>query len=264
MTVVGVELTDDDAEAPRVIPCLLLEGDRLVKTQRFAEPAYVGDPVNVLSIFNSFEVDEIVLLDIGAARARTPTPIAQLRHYAEECFIPLGYGGGLSTLAEVEAVLAAGYEKVVLNTALDRHPELVSEASRVFGAQAVVASIDVVGGVGGAVRTEGSTHDVGADPVAWARRAEELGAGELLITSVDREGTMEGFDLELVAAVAAAVGIPVIAHGGAGRRKQLAEPITSASASAVAAGSLFVYQGTNRGVLINYPTRPQLERLMGR
>lgn len=244
---------------PRVIPCLLLQGEQLVKTRRFADPAYVGDPVNVLSIFNSFEVDEIVLLDIGAAGTGAPAPTEDLARYAEECFIPLAYGGGLADLDAVEQTFAAGYEKVVLNSALADDPELVSKTAEVFGSQAVMASIDVRGGT---VHTHGATRDTGVDPVTWARRAEDLGAGEVLVTAVEREGTMEGFDLDLVASVADAVSVPVIAHGGAGRRKELAGPLAR-GASAVAAGSLFVFQGPARGVLVNHPTRAQLIRLLG-
>ncbi len=248
---------------PRIIPCLLLDGEALVKTTGFADPVYVGDPVNVLSIFNSFEVDEIVLLDIGAARRRTPAPDALLAHLAEECFIPLAYGGGLTTVEQMGRVLQIGFEKVVLNTVLRDAPTVVEEAVGRFGSQAVVASIDVRGsGDDAAVFVQGASQSVGEDPVAWARRAEALGVGEVLLTSVDREGTMGGFDLDLVARVTAAVSVPVIAHGGAGKRAQLALPLHEAGASAVAAGSLFVFQGSQRGVLINYPTRPQIVRLI--
>jgi imidazole glycerol-phosphate synthase subunit HisF len=247
---------------PRVIPCLLLDGEQLVKTERFADPAYVGDPVNVLSIFNSFEVDEIVLLDISAAGSGSPARPEQLAHYAEECFIPLAYGGGLADLEAIERTFSIGYEKVVLNSVLADDPEVVTKTAEVFGSQAVVASVDVRGGLGAwRAFTHGASRDTGVDPVAWARRAEALGAGEVLLTSVDREGTMAGFDLDLVEAVADAVSVPVIAHGGAGRRKQLAEPLAR-GASAAAAGSLFVFQGAARGVLVNYPTRPQLIRLL--
>lgn len=247
---------------PRVIPCLLLDGGQLVKTRRFAEPAYVGDPVNVLSIFNSFEVDEIVLLDIAAAGSGVPARPEDLARYAEECFIPLAYGGGLADLEAIERTFSIGYEKVVLNSVLADDPEVVTKTAEVFGTQAVVAAVDVRGGDGAwTVHTHGGSRSTGQGPVPWARRAEDLGAGEILVTSVDREGTMSGFDLDLVEAVAAAVSVPVIAHGGAGRRTHLAGPLEH-GASAVAAGSLFVFQGAARGVLVNYPTRPQLIRLL--
>lgn len=247
---------------PRVIPCLLLDGGTLVKTRHFAEPAYLGDPVNVLSIFNDFEVDEIVLLDISAAHTRVPTPIPVLGKLAEECFIPLAYGGGLTTVDQMEAVLRAGLEKVVVNSLLDEQPDVVRAAGERFGSQAVVASIDVRGsGEQARVFVRGGGSDTGIHPVAWAVRAQDLGVGEVLLTSIDREGTMDGYDLELVEAVASAVRIPVIAHGGAGKRRQLADPV-AVGAAAVAAGSLFVFQGPRRGVLINYPTRQQISSLM--
>jgi len=248
---------------PRIIPCLLLDGEALVKTTQFADPVYVGDPVNVLSIFNSFEVDEIVLLDITAAHRRSPAPDALLAHLAEECFIPLAYGGGLTTVEQIGRILKIGFEKVVLNTLLFDDPGVVRDAVTRFGSQAVVASIDVRGdGSMASVFVRGASHDVGEDPVSWARKAERLGVGEVLLTAVDREGTMSGFDLDLIGAVTAAVSVPVIAHGGAGKRSQLALPLHQSGASAVAAGSLFVFQGTQRAVLINYPARPQIVRLI--
>lgn len=253
------------SSAHRIIPCLLLVGDRFVKTTTFSDPAYVGDPVNVLSIFNSFEVDEIMLLDIGAAHTRRPTDPLTLQNLAAECFIPLSYGGGLARIDQMEQVFAAGFEKVVLNTVLATDPTQVVAAARLFGSQAITASVDVRGSDPGSweVHVQGGVGATGMGPVEWARRAEELGVGEILLTSIDREGTMSGFDLELCRLVSDAVGVPVVAHGGAGRRKQLAEPVQRSGASAVAAGSLFVYQGPNRGVLINYPSRSQVERLVG-
>ena len=247
---------------PRVIPTLLLSGGQLVKTRSFADPVYVGDAVNVLSIFNDFEVDEIVLLDIDGAERRTPAAVAELRRYAEECFIPLAYGGGLTSIDDIAAILEAGFEKVVLNTAVAESPDVVEAAVRRFGSQAVVAGIDVRGGAAGEVFVRGGRVGTGVDPVAWAARAVDLGVGELLVTSIDREGTYQGFDLELIAAVSASVSVPVIAHGGARKRKELGEPVHEANAAAVAAGSLFVFQGQDRGVLVNYPARNQIERLL--
>lgn len=245
----------------RVIPCLLLSGDRLVKTTRFSDSVYVGDPVNVLSQFNAFEVDEVFLLDIRAAVDRSPTPAIKLRRFAEECFIPLAYGGGLSSMDQIESVFASGFEKVVIGTAALERPHLLSEAAGMFGSQAVVAAIDVSNdGTRPRVMAHGGTVATTYDPVGWARQVEALGAGEVLLTAIDREGTMEGYDADLTESVSSAVGIPVVAHGGAGRRKDLVVPLQR-GASAVAAGSLFVYQGSSRGVLINYPTRTQLARL---
>lgn len=248
---------------PRVIPCLLLDGGGLVKTTRFADPVYVGDPVNVLSIFNDFEVDELVLLDISGARSRRPSPVSLLAQLAEECFIPLAYGGGLTTLPEMEDRLRMGAEKVVLNSLLADDPSVVAEAAARFGSQAVIASIDVRrrDGALGVVAHGGQTV-VADDAVAWAQRAEQLGVGEILLTAVDREGTMQGYDLDLVHSVAMAVQVPVIAHGGAGKRRDLGVAVREGGAAAAAAGSLFVFQGSSRGVLINYPSRAQITALM--
>jgi cyclase len=249
---------------PRVIPALLLSDGQLVKTRRVADPTYVGDPVNVLSIFNDFEVDEIVLLDIGAAHRRTPSDMTELRHYAEECFIPLAYGGGITDIDQISALFGSGYETVVLNTVVHDDPALVEQAAARFGSQAVVVGIDVRATPDGhRVMVTGGSVDTGVAPAAWARQAVERGAGEVLLTSIDREGTYAGFDLDLIAEVTAAVDVPVIAHGGASKRRELAIPVIEAGASAVAAGSLFVFQGADRGVLVNYPSRSQVTRLLG-
>jgi len=247
---------------PRVIPVLLIADGRFVKTRRFSDPVYVGDPVNVLSIFNEFVVDEIITLDIVAAKSRVPQSFDLLQHYAEECFIPLAYGGGLTSMEQIGGVFRSGYEKVVVNSLLADRPSVVESAANRYGSQAVVASIDVRGGRDARkVVIHGNSEVVADSPAGWARRAVDLGVGEILVTSVDREGTGAGFDLELVAEVAEAVSVPVIAHGGAGRRAELALPVLESGASAVAAGSLFVFQGRERGVLINYPPRSQIERL---
>jgi cyclase len=247
---------------PRVIPCLLLHQGALVKTTRFEEPRYIGDPVNVLSIFNSFAVDEIMLLDIRATVEDRPPPFDLLAQLAEECFIPLAYGGGVRDVAQVERILEIGLEKVVITTAAVHSPELINDAARTFGSQAIVAGIDVACVDGEyVVTTRSGTQRLSVDPSRHARHLVELGAGEILLTAIDREGTMQGYDLELTRAVASAVNVPVVAHGGAGKRSELAAPVTLAGASAVAAGSLFVYQGPQRGVLINYPSRAQLGRM---
>lgn len=248
---------------PRVIPALLLEDGQFVKTRNFSDPVYVGDPVNILSIFNEFEVDEIVVLDIRAAQSRVPTPVAELRHYAEECFIPLAYGGGLTSIDQLSELFNAGFEKAILNSVLADEPRFVEIAAAKFGSQAIVASIDVIATPEGeSVVVHGGRDLVGQAPVEWAQRAVGLGVGEILLTSVDREGTGKGYDLDLITRVQSAVDIPVIAHGGAGSREDLAGPILDSGASAVAAGSLFVFQGKDRGVLVNYPSRSQIVKLL--
>ena len=249
---------------PRIIPVLLLEGERFVKTTRFRDPVYVGDPINVLSIFNEFEVDELIILYIHAAQSRVPSDTSLLRRYATECFIPLAYGGGLSSIEQITEVFKAGYEKVVLNSLLEEDPETVSLVAKRFGSQAVVGSIDVRGpAVSREVAIRGNRVVVSTDPLEWASRAVDLGVGELLVTSIDQEGTGNGYDLDLIRGIAQGVSVPVIAHGGVGRRSDLAGPLEESGASAVAAGTIFVFQGLERGVLINYPSRAQIRNLLG-
>jgi cyclase len=252
-----------DPLIPRVIPCLLVDDEAMVKTTRFGEPRYLGDPVNVINLFNRFEVDEIVLLEIGATVRGSAPPFELIEELASECWVPLAYGGGIRTMDQVRTVFGLGVEKVVLGTAAHENPGLITSAADVFGSQAVVVSVDArrddAGGYGVYVRSGGMP--VGSDAVQWAQRAEGLGAGEILLNSIDRDGTMEGYDLDLIAPVSKAVSIPVVACGGAGERADLPIPVQRAGASAVAAGSLFVFQGRERGVLINFPEREQLEAL---
>ncbi|MCB2413606.1 hypothetical protein LGT39_12205 [Demequina sp. TTPB684] len=249
----------------RVIPALLLDGERFVKTFRFEDPVYVGDPVNVLSIFNDFEVDEIVILDIGAASRKTPIQTQYLRRLASEAFVPLAYGGGVATVADAEELVRIGFEKVVVNTAIVEAPDEVRRMVEVLGAQAVVGSVDTRSeGTGYRVYTRSGTVDTGLDLDAWLAKARDVGVGEVLVTSIDREGTRVGLDLHLAKHVVDALDVPVIAHGGAGSRDQLAEAIHVAGAEAVAAGSQFVMQGRRDSILINFPTPTELASLLGR
>jgi imidazoleglycerol phosphate synthase cyclase subunit len=246
----------------RVIPALLLQGERFVKTKRFGDPRYVGDPINVLSIFNDLEVDEIVLLDIGAARTRRGIQSEYLTRLASECFVPMAYGGGVATVDQAEDLIRTGFEKIVFNTALLETPEVVNAVVESLGAQAVIGAVDVRL-VDGAYRVFGRSGTVASDLSlgAWTDRAMAAGVGEVLVTSIDREGTRQGIDLDLIREVTSRVDVPVIAHGGAGTRAQLAEPIQLADASAVAAGSQFVMQGGRDSILINYPTGAELTAL---
>jgi len=247
---------------PRVIPCLLVDDEAMVKTVRFSSPRYLGDPINVINLFNRFEVDEITLLDIGATRRGDPPPFELIERLAAECWVPLAYGGGIRNMQDVRTVLSSGVEKVVLGTVAHDQPELITAAAEVYGAQAVVVSVDVRRTAAGfEVFVECGGRAVGTDPASYAQRAAGFGAGEILVVSIDRDGTMEGYDLELIRTVSEAVNVPVIACGGAGERAHLPIPIREAGASAVAAGSIFVFRGPERGVLINYPEREQLEAL---
>lgn len=245
----------------RVIPVLTMEDQRLVKTLKFGKRTYVGDPVNTVKIFNDKEVDELMLLDIGKGRASTGPDTDYLTEIASECFIPMGYGGGIRTLDQAKRVFDAGIEKVSLNTALFTSGDLITELARIYGSQAVVASIDARrGGMLGRdhVLTDAGRRKVREDPVAVARRAVGLGAGEILLTAVDRDGTMTGYDLDLVRRVAEAVTVPVIANGGASGVEDFLAAVAQGGASAVAAGAFFVFKGPHRAVLVNYPTQAVL------
>lgn len=254
----------EPAIIPRVIPCLLVEDEVMVKTVRYANPTYLGDPINVINLFNRFEVDEICLLDIGATREGAEPPYELIGQLAAECWVPLAYGGGLRTLDQVTRVLSSGIEKVVLGTIVADDASLVTRAAEVYGSQAIIVSVDAVpAGVGHEVAVTSATRRLGVDPVTYGVRAQELGAGEILLNAVDRDGTMLGYDVELIRSVASAVRVPVIACGGAGERTHLADAIRRGGAAAVAAGSIFVYRGRERGVLINFPERELLEAMLG-
>ncbi|MEZ0394848.1 MAG: AglZ/HisF2 family acetamidino modification protein [Anaerolineales bacterium] len=247
---------------PRVIPALLLKGQGLVKTVRFKEPRYLGDPINIVRIFNDKEVDELIFLDITATNEKRRPPFEMLGKITGECFMPLGYGGGIRSLEDVRTLLGLGIEKVILNTAAVEMPDLVGQVADYAGSQAVVISMDVKRNLLGKyeVFIHSGRQGTGLDPVRHAQEMERRGAGELFVNSIDRDGTMQGYDLDLIRRVAEAVSIPVIACGGAGNLQHLAEAI-QAGASAAAAGSLFVFQGPLRGVLISYPSREELGRL---
>jgi len=239
----------------RIIPALLLSDESLVKTVRFSKPTYVGDPANTVRIFNELEVDELLFLDITAAKERRGPNFEVLTNIANECFMPLGYGGGISSLNQAKKVFDIGFEKVAINTQSAENPSLIGDIARHFGSQAVIASIDVKRNVFGnqAVRTLGGRKNIRRDPVAWAKEVEKMGAGEILLTSIDNEGTWQGFDINLVHSVANAVSIPVIAHGGAGKVEHIVEVVEQANASAVALGSMVVFQKKGMGVLISFP-----------
>lgn len=246
----------------RVIPCLLLQGSGLVKTVRFGNPTYLGDPRNTVKIFNEKEVDELILLDIAATREGRGPNLQLLSELTSECFMPLAYGGGIKSLDDVERIIRLGVEKVSINSLAVESPEFVKQAAERFGSQSIVVSIDVKRGMFGRyeVFTRGGTGRCGLDPIGLAKRMEDLGAGELLLNSIDRDGTMRGYDLELIHQVSGAVGIPVIACGGAGSLEDLAAAIKQGGAAAAAAGSLFVFHGRHRAVLISFPVRKELER----
>ena len=246
----------------RVIPTLLLRNNGLVKGCKFKNHKYVGDPVNAVKIYNDKEVDELIFLDITATADGRGPNFELLEDIASQAFMPFGYGGGLKSIEEIEKIFKIGIEKVVLNTAAVDNLDLVKESGRVAGSQSIVVSIDVKKTLFGKYRvySHSGRIDTKLDPVEFALRAEEAGAGELMICSIDREGSGQGYDLDLIGRVANAVGIPVIASGGAGSLTDFKDAVTQ-GASAVAAGDMFIFYGKHKAVLITYPEYRELEKL---
>lgn len=240
--------------SPRVIPCLLLDYDRLVKTSGFAAPVYLGDPLHAVRIFQEKGAGELMILDRSASKLGPS--FALLHTLARHCRLPLTYGGGIRSLEDMKQLCALGIDKVSLNTLAHTDPACVSRAAALFGSQSIVVSIDVRLEKDGTYRvyTHNGHRRTAHDPVSYARRMQEAGAGELLLQSIDRDGAMHGYDRELIRSVSAAVTIPVIAVGGAGTVDHVSEALR-AGASAAAAGSLFVFCGDKKAVLLNFPSR---------
>ena len=245
----------------RIIPCLQLIGDSLVKTVKFKNPDYIGDPINTVRIFNELEVDELCFLDIRASIEEREPNIEILQQISNECFMPLAYGGGIKNFETAKKIFAIGIEKIVINTQAYHQLKLISTISEHFGAQAMVASIDVKKNLWGKynVFINDGTEKIEADVLDWAKQLENAGAGEILLTSMDKDGTWSGFDIDITKKVSEAVGIPVIANGGAGSVDHISEVVKKARASAVALGSMVVYQQKGMGVLVNFPDKRKLE-----
>jgi cyclase len=248
--------------APRVIPVLQIDHRRLVKTVRFGDARYVGDPINAVRIFNRKEVDELILLDLTATTEAREPQFDFIQEIVSEAFMPVCYGGGVRSVAQMERLFKLGVEKVSLGSEAATEPRLVKDAAKNFGSQSVVVCIDHKSRLFGGpkVVTQRGRRDYAQAPADFARSMEDCGAGEILLQSVDRDGTMKGYDLPLLAEVTARVRTPVVACGGAGSLDDFAAAIR-AGAAGVAAGSFFVFQGKLRAVLISYPSREDLARL---
>lgn len=245
----------------RIIPCLLLQNSGLIKTVKFGNPNYIGDPINAVKIFNDKEVDELVFLDIEATKKGTPINFNYLKRIAEECFMPLCYGGGIKNIDDIKKLFTIGFEKVSINSNAFYNPSLITESANLFGSQSIVSSIDVKKNLWGrySVYINGGKTSTKESPIEYAKKMESLGAGEILLNYINNDGMMEGYNLELINGVSSAVNIPVIACGGAGRMGDFVQAIDN-GASAVAAGSCFVYYGVNKAVLINYPDRNEIKK----
>lgn len=248
----------------RVIPCLLLSENRLVKTVKFKNPGYVGDPLNVIRIFNQKEVDELILLDILATPAQRPIAFQLISEIASECFMPLTYGGGIRSLDDIKKIFAVGVEKVSINSYAVENPRFIKSAADVFGSQSIIVSIDTRKNIWGKyeVFIHGGRKRTGLDVLEFALTMEKMGAGEILVNSLDRDGTWQGYDMDLLNRITGKLKIPVIACGGAGDIQDFVGAVKKAGCSAVAAGSMFVYQGKGLGVLIKFPARHNLEQVL--
>ena len=247
---------------PRIIPCLLLKDAGLVKTVNFASPKYVGDPINTIRIFNEKEVDEIIVLDISATAANREPNYALIEHLAVECRMPLCYGGGVTSVEQFRRLVGLGVEKVAISAAALDHPDLIASAAAKVGSQSVVVVVDVKSQAGSpTVWTHNGTRQRKETAVELVKTAERLGAGEIVVNSIDRDGTMKGYDLELLSQLREATHLPMTAVGGAGSREDIGKLISTFGLIGAAAGSLFVFKGARRAVLVTYPNRADKDAL---
>jgi|APSaa5957512535_1039671.scaffolds.fasta_scaffold23102_4 imidazole glycerol-phosphate synthase subunit HisF len=244
----------------RFMPCLLVENGRLVKTVKFKNASYVGDPVNAIKIYNDKEVDELIIVDITATKEARDPNFELIKEIADECFMPVCYGGGISSIEQMKALFSLGIEKVALNSHAMNNKNLINNAANRFGSQSIVLSIDVKKDVFDKhiVYTHGGTKKTKYNSVEYAKYVEDAGAGEILLNSIDRDGTWDGFDITMIKKVTDAVNIPVIAIGGAGNTLHISDAVHNGGASAVALGSMAVYQKKGMGVLIRFPKRSDI------
>lgn len=248
---------------PRVIPCLLLKNNGLVKSVKFKDYTYIGDPLNAVKIFNEKKADELIFLDITATKEKRTISIDLVKKIGEECNMPFAVGGGIYKTEQIRDLLKVGAEKICINSYVFEDFNFIKKAADEFGSSTIVVTIDVKKKLFGKeqVFVNAGTKATGMDAVSYAEKVAEMGAGEIIINSIDHDGTMQGYDVELVRFVADAVDVPVVALGGAGLLSHLKEVVDRGNASAVAAGSMFVFHGPRRAVLINFPTQKELMSL---
>jgi cyclase len=249
---------------PRIQPCLLVHDGGLVKTVQFKDPKYVGDPVNAVKIFNEKETDELIVLDIDATAHQVEPNFRLIAQLAVECRMPLCYGGGIKTVAQAKRIIELGVEKIAVSSAAIEHPALITEIAREIGSQSVVVVVDAKKSrwsSGYEVRTRNASTKTGLTPVQAAVEAEKRGAGEIVVNSIDHDGMMKGYDLTLATQVRQATNLPMTVLGGAGSHADIVKLIEACGVVGAAAGSLFVFKGPLRGVLISYPTPAQKEEI---
>jgi cyclase len=247
---------------PRIIPVLLLKNQGLVKSIRFNNYRYIGDPINAVKIFNDLIADELVFLDILASKEHGIISLDFVKNVGEEANMPFAVGGGIKTIEQIRDIIGAGAEKVVINTYASQNPDFIRQASETFGSSTIVVCIDVKKNLFGKEKTwiiDGK-KSTGYLPLEFAQLMEEKGAGEIIVQSIERDGIMQGYDIELIKKISEAVNIPVVALGGAGNMKHLKEAYVEGFANGLAAGSMFVYHGARKGVLVNYPEKIEILR----
>lgn len=252
---------------PRIIPCLLVHNRGLVKTVKFKDPKYVGDPINAVKIFNEKEVDEIIVIDIDATRNGVEPNFKMIENLATECRMPLCYGGGIKTVEQAQKIFSLGVEKIAVSSIAIENPSLITLMAQRFGNQSVVVVLDVKKKPltnNYEICTHNGSKKTGINPVEFAIEMEKLGAGEIVINSIDLDGTMNGYDLFLIDKIRDAISIPLTVMGGAGNTEDIGNVISKHGIIGVAAGSLFVFKGKYRAVLINYPTSLEKEDLLNK
>jgi cyclase len=250
---------------PRIIPCLLVKDKGLVKTVNFKDPKYVGDPINAVRIFNEKEVDELIVLDIDATLNKRGPDYSMIEILATECRMPLCYGGGVATCDQIQRIIRLGVEKVAINSAALEHQNLVAKASKYFGNQSVVVVLDVKKNHKDGkheVWTHNGSRNTGKCPLELAIQMDRFGAGEIVINSIDNDGLMKGYDLVLVEKIRESINVPLTVLGGAGSLHDIGQLINKYGIIGAAAGSLFVFKGVYRAVLINYPNREEKDALI--
>ncbi len=248
----------------RIIPCLLIHDGGLVKTINFKNPKYVGDPINAVRIFNEKQVDELMVIDIDASVTGSEPNFERIRQMAAECRMPLCYGGGVSTVSHAAGIIALGVEKIAISSAAIRNPAIISQIAKAVGNQSVVAVIDYKRGLFGktSVYIHNGKQIIKADPISLAKEFEERGVGEIVLNSIDLDGTMKGYDIDFAHKVRDAISIPMTVMGGAGSHEDVRKLVNSFGLIGAAAGSLFVFKGKYRAVLINYPTESEKELIL--
>ena len=246
----------------RVIPVLLLKNKGLVKTIQFKNPTYVGDPINAVRIFNEKEIDELVFLDITASVNGTEPNYEMVQDIATECFMPFGYGGGITRIDQIKKLFQLGVEKVILNSIVYSNPNLITEAATIFGSQSIICSVDVRKNVWGKYElfSHSGSKKQKVELLSHLKNLVSYGTGEIFVNSIDKDGIMKGYDIDLIKKITESINVPVVCCGGAGSMEHLKDVFSSTQVSGLAAGSLFVFHGRHKAVLINYPTQKELKK----